>query len=131
MFNEYLVGVNWPHLQFTFTGKSPKEDAREYELRSLAMTVNERRAQAGLPPLEDVVDAKYRDLALLLGIAPTDPALSGPFQSMAATLLGAGANVKQAESMFSHKIDPAQADEHGHMSGVRRSNDGSGDRSTK
>ena len=131
VFNEYLVGVNWPHLQFTFTGKSPKEDAREYELRSLAMTVDERRAQAGLPPLEDVVDEKYRDLALLLGIAPTDPALSGPFQSMAATLLGAGANVKQAESMFPHKIDPAQADEHGHMSGVRRSNDGSGDRSPK
>jgi CRISPR/Cas system-associated protein endoribonuclease Cas2 len=123
VYNEYLIWSRWPHLQFSFTGKSPKEDAREYEGRSLAMTVDERRVQAGLPPLIDVVDKKYKDMAILLGMAPTDPALSGAFQSMAATLLGQASNAENPGAQFGHKIDPALGEQHGHTSGVRRSTD--------
>lgn len=126
VYNEYLIWSRWPDLQFTFTGKSPKEDAREYEARSLAMTVDERRVQAGLLPLKDVIDKKYEMMATLLGMAPTDPALTGAFQSMAATLLGQGSgqeDKKKIGAPFGHKIDPAAGEEHGHTSGVRREND--------
>lgn len=53
--NEYLLWTRWPHLRFRFTGKNPKEDAREYEALSLARTYGERRAEVGLPRLETLV----------------------------------------------------------------------------
>ena len=53
--NEYLLQSRWPHLRFRFTGKNPKEDAREYEALSLARTYGERRAEVGLPRLETLV----------------------------------------------------------------------------
>src|SRR5262249_32772350 len=31
LINEYLIWPRWPHLQFAFTGKTPSEDARQYE----------------------------------------------------------------------------------------------------
>ena len=127
VYNEYLIWSRWPDLQFTFTGKSPKEDAREYEARSLAMTVDERRMQAGLLPMKDVIDKQFEMMAMLMGMAPTDPALSGAFQSMAATLLGQGSDQESSKKIgpqFGHKIDPASSEDHGHTSGVRRGNDG-------
>lgn len=128
VFNEYLLWTRWPELEFCFTGKSPKEDAREYELRSLAMTVDERRKQAGLPPLADDAPSHMKDLATLMGMATTDPALSGIFQSMAATFLGGGAgaggdNTEKNGALFPSKKDPAASEEHGHTSGVRRHNE--------
>ncbi len=120
VFNEYLLWTRWPHLEFCFTGKSPKEDAREYELRALAMTVDERRRQAGLAPMADDCPDDLKQLARIIGMTPTDPALTGVFQSMAAAFLGAGSNQKKDNAIFPHKNDPAASEDHGHMSGVRR-----------
>ena len=125
LFNEYILWTRWPELEFSFTGKSPKEDAREYELRSLAMTVNERRKQAGLAPLETDAPPHMKDFVMLLGMCPTDPALAGVFQSMAATFLGGdgGENGEKNNAVFPHKKDPAASENHGHTSGVRRPNE--------
>lgn len=54
--NEYLIWTRFPHLQLVFSGKAPREDAREYEARQLAMTWSERRAQVDLPPLTELVE---------------------------------------------------------------------------
>lgn len=53
--NEYLLQSRWPNLRFRFTGKNPKEDAREYEALSLARTYGERRAEVGLPRLDTLI----------------------------------------------------------------------------
>ncbi|MHB1953857.1 MAG: LAGLIDADG family homing endonuclease [Sulfobacillus sp.] len=130
--NEYVLWTRFPHLQFVFTGKNPKEDAREYEARSQAMTVNERRAQSDLAPLAEAMVVKKADsdstdiseemkqIAEIMGNAPTDPALTGIYQAAVTAIFGKAVDGTGPESMMGHKKDPAASEQHGHMSGVRR-----------
>lgn len=117
--NEYILWSRYPHLQFTFSGKNPQEDAREYEARVLAMTVNERRALADLPTVEDAAKEYGGNpkIAELVGNAPTDPSLTGIYQAAITAVMGSKA---VTGNLMEHKIDPAESEKHGHASGVRR-----------
>ena len=117
--NEYLLWTRWPDLQFHFTGKNPKEDNREFEFRVTSMTLSEKRVACGLPPLEDIIDKKYKDLAILMGMAPVDPSMAGIFQNAVSTILK-NDNESSPEALYPSKKDPAVSAEHGHQSGVRR-----------
>jgi hypothetical protein len=143
--NTYLLHNRWPHLKFVFTGKSPKEDARLYEISLLTKTVNERRLLVGDPPYETAVPPKATDvektLARLMGMAPVDTALVPIFQASLAAMVKAGLLGGTPESeqgpkgpkndgeggkmdmpgvRFPAKKDPAKSEDHGHTSGVRR-----------
>lgn len=116
-----IVQTRWPHLRFVFRGKSPKEDAREFESRMLAMTVDERRTAVGLPPLHESdfvkkLDESQKKQLVMMGSCPIDPGLAGVYQMLVAQ------NVEDATggARFGAKIDPAESEKHGHMSGVRR-----------
>lgn len=117
--NEYLLWTRWPDLQFHFTGKNPKEDNREFEFRVTSMTLSEKRVACGLPPLEDIIDKKYKDLAVLMGMAPVDPSMAGIFQNAVSTILK-NDNESSPEALYPSKKDPAVSAEHNHESGVRR-----------
>lgn len=132
LLNEYVIWTRWPHLQLHFCGKSPAEDSRSYEFRTLAMSYAERRAEAGLPPLEETVESDLKLIAKLMALSPSDPNLSSVFQTIASTFLkaelgegddSAGGNGGDEESpghrMTSSK-DPAKKESHGHLAGVRR-----------
>lgn len=140
--NNYLIHDRWPHLKFVFTGKSTKEDAREYEAKILAMTFDEKRVATGLKPYEKTFKPKGEEeklVAKLMANAPMDPGLAGIYQSMIAALAKGGAFGNPIDSMgggmaggtgggelphkgarMTSKKDPAKSEEHGHMSGVRR-----------
>jgi hypothetical protein len=123
LINEYLIWDTWSHLEFGWTGCSPKEDAREYEARVLASTVDERRALNDDPPLESLgKDEDEKKILRIMGKAPVDPALTNVFQSIVQAVLAPkpapGEGGKGAP--FDHKKDPARAEDHGHTSGVRR-----------
>lgn len=145
LINEYILWTRWPNLQFRFTGKTPAEDARQYEAQSLAKTYGERRAESGLPPLESLAKgSEEKKIARLMTLAPMDPNLSGIYQSIAGTAMepepepglpGAGEaggppKAKPGNRMTSKK-DPAKARKHGHESGVRRDSNKEGKRSAK
>lgn len=121
--NEYLLSSRFPHLRFEFNGKNPKSEAREYEERQLAMTMKERRANVGLSSLEDVAkasgDEKIIEVAKAMDMAPIDPGASGIFQSLISSqgLTGKGIG---PEGRIDPKIDPAESEQHGGLSGVRR-----------
>ena len=123
MINEYLLSSRFPHLQFEFTGKNPKEDAREYEERSLAMTMKERRANVGLGSLEDAAKESKDEAIIAVGkamdMAPIDPGVAGIFQALISSqgLTGKGVG---PEGRIDPKIDPAESELHGGISGVRR-----------
>ena len=123
MINEYLLSSRFPHLQFEFSGKNAKEDAREYEERQLAMTMRERRANVGLSSLEDVAketkDEAIINVAKAMDLAPIDPGVAGIFQALISSqgLTGKGVG---PEGRIDPKIDPAASEEHGGISGVRR-----------
>lgn len=124
--NQVLIWPRWAGLKFVFTGKNPKEDAREYEARRNALTWDEARAEADLPKLVDLKgvkgNAKLKELAEAMGMSPIDPNLSGIYQTLAAAILApepeAGEG-KPGNSMQSKK-DPASSEDHGGVSGVRR-----------
>ena len=122
--NEYMIWDRWPHLEFSWTGASPKEDAREYEARTLAATVDERRAMHDQVPMEQLAKgAEEKQLARLLGLAPVDPALTGVYQTAMQVVLaskGEGEEQGNKGAAFTSKKDPARAENHGHTSGVRR-----------
>jgi hypothetical protein len=125
--NEYLLRSRWPHLVFSFTGKSPKTDAREYEARSNAMTFKERRAAADMPDLEMQAKSKEEKiLARIMNMTPVDSSMSGVYQNLASLTMqamGLGAkqeNEKSGEAMFPSKRDPGVSLDHGHEGGVRR-----------
>lgn len=122
LLNHYIVWTRWPHLQHEFTSKSPKEDAREYEAQVLASTVDERRALNDQPELETLgKDEDEKMLLKLLGKAPVDPALGGIYQSLITAIFAPKPGEDGAPgSSFTSKKDPARAQDHGHMSGVRR-----------
>ncbi len=129
--NEYLIWSRWPHLQFSFTGKNPKEDAREFEERSLARTAGERRASSGLPSMVDLVKdlpkefeefkKSFMEVAIALDLAPTDPSLIGAYQAIMAAKFGnANGEGSSPEAPFNRKKDPAKSEQHGAVSGIRR-----------
>ena len=123
MINEYLLHSRFPHLRFEFTGKNQKSDAREYEERSLAMTMKERRANVGLGSLEDVAketkDEAIINVAKAMDLAPIDPGVAGIFQALISSqgLTNKGIG---PEGRIDPKIDPAESELHGGISGVRR-----------
>lgn len=137
--NNYLIQDRWPHLKFVFTGKSTKEDAREYEAKILSMTFDEKRISTGLRPYEKVFKPKGEEeklVAKMMANAPMDPGLAGIYQSMVAALakggvfgtpIPAGAGAGTGGGDLAHKgprmtskKDPAKSETHGHLSGVRR-----------
>lgn len=130
LINEYVLWSRFPDLEFIFCGKSPKEDNREYEARLLAKTLGERRAEAGLPKMETLVETKFKPLAQIMELAPADPALAGIFQSLASLFVaddlqpenpeGTESQTKMLGARMSKKIDPAESEKHGGTSGVRR-----------
>ena len=126
MINEYLLHSRFPHLRFEFTGKNQKSDAREYEERQLAMTMRERRANVGLGSLEDAAKESKDDAIIAVGkamdMAPIDPGVAGIFQALISSqgLTGKGIG---PEGRIDPKIDPAESELHGGISGVRRDSD--------
>jgi hypothetical protein len=123
MINEYLLSSRFPHLRFEFTGKNQKQDAREYEERQLAMTMKERRANVGLSSLEDAAKESKDEAIIAVGkamdMAPIDPGVAGIFQALISSqgLTGKGVG---PEGRIDPKIDPAESELHGGISGVRR-----------
>ena len=123
MINEYLLSSRFPHLRFEFTGKNQKQDAREYEERQLAMTMRERRANVGLGSLEDAAKESKDEAIIAVGkamdMAPIDPGVAGIFQALISSqgLTGKGIG---PEGRIDPKIDPAESELHGGISGVRR-----------
>jgi hypothetical protein len=127
MINSYLIWTNWPHLRFTFTGKSPKEDARQYEARRNAMTLRESRAEADLPSMEEEYKGQGPEAefaAMMMDMCPLDPGMQGTFQSLIATLAKAKFEPTQKDAdtpgaRMTARVDPAKAEAHGKTSGVR------------
>ncbi len=121
--NPYILWTRWPHLRFVFTGKNPKEDAREYDARKNAQTWGEARAAADLPPLTEGTSGDIKELMEIMEKAPIDPNLSGMFQSLVAakfkTASEGGDPEKKGNRMTSPR-DPAKQKDHGHTPGVRR-----------
>ena len=123
MINEYLLSSRFPHLRFEFTGKNQKSDAREYEERQLAMTMRERRANVGLGSLEDAAKESKDEAIIAVGkamdMAPIDPGVAGIFQALISSqgLTNKGIG---PEGRIDPKIDPAESELHGGISGVRR-----------
>lgn len=121
--NEYILWQRYPHLMFSFTGKNPKEDAREYEERKLSMNMKERRAMVGLKSFKDSIPkdatnrAKLIEMAELMDAAPVDPSLTGIYQSVIS-----GQSEGLSGARMTSNIDPAESESHGAISGVRRHN---------
>lgn len=141
LINDYLIWSRWPHLQFVFTAKSPREDARLYEARMLAMSLDEKRREVGLPKYADMVDNETaKAVAEIMGLAPVDPVLTGVYSTIINALARVGSagiieisgkkesGLKTPRSEQTPAIgpsalskkDPAKSEDHGHMSGVRR-----------
>lgn len=121
--NQYLIWPRWPGIRFNFTGKDPKEDARQYEALQNARTWKESRAEAGLPTLASTVPEKLKELAEIMEMCPVDPNKSGVFQTLVSTFMSAQAETEQAKqpgNTMQSKKDPAASEKHGHLSGVRR-----------
>lgn len=125
LINEYLIYPRWPHLRFSFSCKNPKDDARAYEMRVLAMTQDERRAFSDLPTLETIAKPEDKDTARLMGMAPVDPGMVSLYGNIVTAKIAAESADKTAAekpegAAFPSKTDPAKSEEHGHTSGVRR-----------
>ena len=122
--NQYIIWTRWPHLMLEFTGKSPKEDAREYEARVLACTVDERRALSDMEPSEKAkgLDEDGKLLHKIIGNAPVDPAMAGVYQSAIQVVYGSKGDGEGGKdgARFTSKKDAARSEDHGHASGVRR-----------
>jgi hypothetical protein len=124
--NPYIVWSRWPHLCFRFTGKSPKQDAREYEGRRNASTWGEERAHADQEPLEKQAPEGFEELAKIMSMCPTDPSKVGAFTTIASRFIEVkyGKNESgEAEinnQPFNSSKDPARSEAHGKTSGVRR-----------
>lgn len=124
--NEYLIWDRWPQLEHCFTGSDPREDAREYEARTLASTVDERRALHDQEPLENLAKGEEeKQIARLMGQAPVDPALGGIYQTAIQVVMAPKEQSEGAPgAAFTSKKDPARAESHGHTSGTRRDSAG-------
>lgn len=127
--NPYILQTRWPHLQFEFLNKNPKEDARAFAERTKARTWKESRAESDLPSLESLVSAELKPLARILELCPEDPGKAGVFQSVATQLLEAQLGTNDSEGKtgdsrpgahMTAQKDPAESQGHGHLGGVRR-----------
>jgi len=125
LINQNFIWPRWPNLKFIYTGKDPKEAAREYEFKRNALTWGEARTEVDLPPLSSLVEnQEHKELAELMGLAPIDANLSGIFQTIAGAFVKASMGIEGGEGepggKMQSKKDPAASEGHGHMSGVRR-----------
>lgn len=125
LINQYILWTRWPYLQFEFEGKSPVEDARQYEAQVLACTIDERRALSDQKPMAESVkdaDEQQKELLKLMGAAPVDPAMAGIYQSTIQAIYGKGGEGDDGTpgARMTSKKDPARSEDHGHTSGVRR-----------
>jgi hypothetical protein len=126
--NSYIVWSRFPKLKFTFTGKNPKQDAREYDARKTAQTWREARAHADLPSLPSVAPKDYKEFAEIMELCPEDPAKVGAFQTLAMEYIKVklgtsdtgGGEMPGDKQPFQSVKDPAKAEQHGKLSGVRR-----------
>lgn len=121
--NDYLVSSRWPHLAFGFTGKSPKEDARQYEAKMNSFTFGEQRKINGLPLVSEIegLSEDLKAFAELVDLIPVDPSKTGPFQTMAGQFVKPSPKDQPSPgSMMEHTKDPAASEQHGKVSGVRR-----------
>lgn len=131
LINEYLIWPKWPGIRFAFTGKSPKEDAREYDFRKNTMTWAEARKEADLPELKTLIKGnEFEDFTQLMGLCPLDPNMAGVFQTALAMVLkskadaengvGGGRDPKTPGNENTSARDPAKTEGHGYPSGVKR-----------
>lgn len=121
--NEYILWTRWPHLQLVFSGKAPREDAREFENKSLSRTWGERRAENDLPTLESLApDEDSKKIAKLLSLMPVDPGLVTAWANLVTKALGGpeGGQAASSAPQFPASKDPAAAEDHGATAGVRR-----------
>lgn len=123
--NQNFIWPRWPNLKFSYTGKDPKESAREYEFKRNALTWGEARTEVDLPELSTLVENKeHKELAQLMSLAPIDANLSGIFQTIAGAFVKAAMGLEgdgaEPGGKMTEKKDPASSESHGHMSGVRR-----------
>lgn len=126
--NSYILWSRYPHLRFVFRGKTPREDAREYEVRQLAETYAERRAKVDLKPLSKLAPKGMEYLAMVMDMAPCDPGLAGIYQTAASiwlkSHLGGKIDEKDEEKAgprFPGTQDGAKKESHGRISGTRDS----------
>lgn len=125
-----ILWTRYPDLHFVFNGKNPKEDAREYEVRSQAWTLKERRAESDLPALK--YPTEFKLMGQLMDMCPTDANQIGAFVSLASIALKAALGIQEGgegasgsdetnhSATTGEKLDPAKSEAHGHTSGVRR-----------
>ena len=124
--NEYLLWPAWPHLQFGFKNKNPKEDARSYAELTKARTWKESRAAVDLSSLASTAPKWLKPMAEILELCPEDPSKVSAFQTMAVKMLeskvGELGSPDEASpgAPFPSLKDPAKTQEHGHRVGVRR-----------
>jgi hypothetical protein len=135
--NPYILWTRWPRLKFGFMAKNPKEDARQTEARKLARTWGEARAEADLPKLSKLAPTKLKPLAEIMELAPEDAVKAGIFQTVAVKMLEAqlgldgGGDPDKAGPPMQIKKDPAEAQGHGHLAGVRRNSRQEKDRAAR
>lgn len=124
LFNEYILWTRWPHLQMVFTGKAPREDAREFENKSLSRTWGERRAENDLPSLEALAQGdEMKRIAGYLDMMPVDPGLVTAWGNLVTKALGLGGPGGEGGgggAAFPASRDPAKSESHGATAGVRR-----------
>ena len=123
--NQHFIWPRWANLKFSYTGKDPKEAAREYEFKRNALTWGEARTEVDLPELASLVsNSEHKDLAELMSLAPIDANLSGIFQTIAGAYVKASMGLEgdagEPGGKMKEKKDPAASETHGHMSGIRR-----------
>jgi len=123
--NQYILWTRFPSLRFVFRGKTPREDAREYEVRQLAEVYMERRSNVDLPSMEKLVkNEEHKELVQLMELTPCDPGLVGVWQNIVSAYLkgkfGGGEAEQGSESRFTGSTDGADKEAHGNMSGTRR-----------
>ena len=130
LINQYILWSRFPHLRFVFRGKTPREDAREYEVRQQAETYGERRAKVDLRPLTALCEnSEHKELAELMELSPCDAGLTGIWQNIVSAYLkskygeSVGGNTEQGDTAkFHESVDGAKKEAHGTMSGTRRRN---------
>ena len=131
--NEYFLWTRFPELQFVFTGKDPKADAREYEFKTACMTYGEQRAATDSEDLTQIngLTEEQKKINEIMNNCPVNSILVPVYQSAIQLVYGKpdgssgasggeGGGMKDQGVRFPEKSDPAQSEEHGHASGVRR-----------
>ena len=69
--SDFIIADFSDHYVFRWTGLDEEDQQQKFEIRKLVLTVNELRAQEGLPPMDGP-----------LGDAPVNPSLVGPWMQM-------------------------------------------------